>query len=192
MVQAAIPEEASKPLANSALLIIDMINQFDFPGGDALRRQCDDVATAIETLRQRFDEAHRPVIYVNDNFGRWRSNFEKLIERCERAGSDGGALARRMAPRPTDYFVLKPQNSAFYHTPLVLLLASLKARELTLAGIAGDQCVMQTAMDAHLRDYGLQVPADATASITPARNRRALDYLHEVVGVDTTPVASGG
>ncbi|WIG56168.1 MAG: Nicotinamidase [Rhodanobacteraceae bacterium] len=180
--------DADKPLADSAVLIIDVINDFAFPGSDQLLQQMPRVVRAIDALRRRADAAQRPVIHVNDNFGRWRSNFEQVIEYCRREGAPGAAIAGQLKPRGTDYFVLKPGQSGFYQTPLPTLLRHLKVSNLVLAGVAGDQCVLTTAIDAHIRDFGLWVPEDATASITPRRNRRALDHVAEVLGGSITPV----
>ncbi|HET7556730.1 MAG TPA: isochorismatase family cysteine hydrolase [Rhodanobacteraceae bacterium] len=181
MAQTGIPSD-------SALLIVDIINDFAFPGGEQLAQQMGSVLDAIDALRARYDGAQRPVIYVNDNFGRWRSDFDELIAWCSREDAVGAKAAARMKPRDSDYFVLKPAQSGFYQTALSTLLEHLEVRHLALAGLTGDQCVLTTAMDAHLRDYRLWVPADAVASITPQRNQRALDYLSEVVGVRVQPV----
>ena len=180
--------DADKPLADSAVLIIDVINDFAFPGSDQLLEQMPGVVRAIDALRRRADAIQRPIIHVNDNFGRWRSNFEQVIEYCQRADAPGAAIAEQMKPRGTDYFVLKPGQSGFYQTPLPTLLRHLKVSNLVLAGVAGDQCVLTTAIDAYIRDFGLWVPEDATASITPKRNRRALDHIAEVLGGSVTPI----
>ena len=176
------------PLADSAVLIIDVINDFAFPGSDQLLEQMPPVVEAIDALRRRADALQRPVIHVNDNFGRWRSNFDQVIEYCSRRGAPGATIAGRLAPRESDYFVLKPGQSGFFQTPLPALLEHLKVKHLVLAGVAGDQCVLTTAMEAHMRDFKMWVPADATASITPQRNRRALDYVSEVLRGSVAPV----
>ena len=175
--------------SGSALLIIDVINDFAFPGGDQLTQQMGPVVDAIEALRARYDAGQRPVIYVNDNFGRWRSNFDEVIAWCSREGAAGAAVASRLKPRGSDYFVLKPAQSAFYQTALATLLDHLEISHLTLAGLTGDQCVLTTALDAHIRNYPLWVPADAVASITEPRKQRALDHMREVLGVPVSPVS---
>ena len=179
---------ADHPLADSAVLIIDVINDFTFPGSDQLLEQMPPVVKAIEALRRHADALQRPVIHVNDNFGRWRSSFDQVIEYCRRNGAPGASIAMALAPRHSDYFVLKPGQSGFFQTPLPALLDHLEIKNLVLAGVAGDQCVLTTVMDAHMRDFGLWVPADTTASITPQRNRRALDYISEVLGGSVAPV----
>ncbi len=142
---------ADHPLADSAVLIIDVINDFTFPGSDQLLEQMPPVVKAIDALRRHADALQRPVIHVNDNFGRWRSSFDQVIEYCRRKGAPGASIATALAPRHSDYFVLKPGQSGFFQTPLPALLDYLKIKNLVLAGVAGDQCVLTTAMDAHAR-----------------------------------------
>jgi nicotinamidase-related amidase len=178
-------------LVDSAVLIIDVINDFAFPGSDQLLEQMPPVVRAIDALRRRADALQRPVIHVNDNFGRWRSNFDQVIDYCRRNGAPGATVAEQLSPRDSDYFVLKPGQSGFFQTPLPALLDHLKVKRLVVAGVAGDQCVLTTAMDAHMRDFELWVPADTTASITPRRNQRALDYISEVLGGSVAPVLEG-
>jgi nicotinamidase-related amidase len=174
----------------SALLIIDMINTFAFPGGQALARHARAAARHARELRDACARAGMPVIYCNDNFGQWRSDFRAVYERCARPGSRGADIAALLMPRPDDYFVLKPRHSAFFGTPLDLLLRWLRVRRLILAGIAGDGCVLTTANDAHMREFEVAVASDATASQRPASNRRALRHLAEVVGVAVRPARS--
>ena len=178
--------------SGSALLIVDIINDFTFPGGDRLAKQMDSVVDAIHTLRARYQAAQRPVVYVNDNFGRWRSDFDEVIAWCSREDALGAKIAARLKPDGSDYFVLKPAQSGFYQTALATLLEHLEVRHLALAGLTCDQCVLTTALDAHIRDYPLWVPADAVASITPARKQRALDHMREVLGARVSPVRNDG
>jgi len=179
-------------LSGSALLIIDVINDFGFPGGDRLATRLDPLMDAVEALRARYDAERRPVIYVNDNLGRWRSNFDEVIAWCSREGAVGARVAARLKPRGSDYFVLKPEQSGFYQTPLEALLKYLEVSHLALAGLTADQCVLTTAMDAHIREYPMWTPSDAVASITPERKRRALEHMHEVLGVRISPVSDRG
>jgi nicotinamidase-related amidase len=127
-----------------------------------------------------------PVIYVNDNFGRWRSDFRSLLERCLRHPVRGRPLARRLHPRAKDYVVLKTKHSAFYATTLELLLRYLGVSTLVLAGLTGDRCVLFSASDAFMRDFCLWIPADCVASIDPGHNRRALEEMARLFDADLT------
>lgn len=175
--------------APSALVVIDMINALDFAGGAALLRSALPCARRIALLKSRVSALGLPVIYANDNYGQWRSDFRQVVAACAQEGSRGAALARLLQPQPDDYFVLKPQHSAFHGTPLERLLADLGVRRLVLTGIAADSCVLATALAAHMRGYSLYVPTDCVAAESPARKRRSLDLLRVSFQVDTRRAA---
>jgi nicotinamidase-related amidase len=160
-----------------ALLVVDMINTFDFEGGSALAREAQALVPRMLRLRAAFSAAKLPVIHCNDNFGHWRSDFHAVVERCAAPRARGARIARRLHPDPHEYFVLKPKHSAFLATPLDLLLRSLGVRALAITGIASDDCVLATAFDARMRDYEVTVVADASAAQTAARHRRAMTLL---------------
>jgi nicotinamidase-related amidase len=172
-----------------ALLIVDMINDLEFPGGDRLAEQAMPVARTIRELRRRASELGIPTIYVNDNFGRWQSDLRAVLEHCLHDDVRGRPIVELVTPNDDDYFVLKPKHSGFYSTTLDTLLAYLQASTLILTGIAGNSCVLFTANDAFMRDYVLIVPSDCVASIDPADNEYALRQLRDVLHADTTPAA---
>lgn len=173
----------------AALLIIDMISDWQFPDGAALLAQTLPIAPRIAALKARCKAAGRPVIYANDNHGRWRSDFRRVVADSLAIGGDAAAITRQLAPDDDDYFVLKPAQSAFYATPLALLLRHLKCRSLVLTGVAGDQCVLHTAADARLRGHALRVPADCIASLTPERHARSLRHFAEAMAIDVGDAA---
>lgn len=131
-----------------ALLIIDMINAFDFDGADAMLPRALAAARAIASLKKRAREAGVPLVYVNDNFGKWRSDFRSILAHCLREGGRGKSIAEILKPGEDDYFVLKPKHSGFQFTSLDVLLAHLGAETLILTGVAGNSCVLFTAHDA--------------------------------------------
>ena len=168
--------------SRSALLIIDMINAFDFRGAKAMLPKAVRAARAIAALKRRARSARVPVVYVNDNFGRWRSDFHQILEHC--LASPGRQVARLLAPGKDDYFVLKPKHSGFQFTTLDVLLEHLGAEVLILTGVAANFCVLFTAHDAYMRDYRLIVPRDCVASLTPRANRAALTHMADVTKAD--------
>ena len=172
--------------ANTALLLIDVINDFDFPEGDELLRLALPVGKNIAALKKRAQAAGIPAIYVNDNFGRWQSDFKKIIDHCSAEDARGKEFVELLLPDDDDYFVLKPKNSGFYSTTLDLLLTHLTAKNLIVTGIAGNNCVFFTANDAYMRDYKVFVPADCVVSNTEAENAYALKQMETVLKADTT------
>lgn len=169
-----------------ALMIIDMINDLEFEGGDRLEDAAIEAGRRTAALKARCVDAHIPVIYANDNFGRWRSDFRQVVDRVLHDGVRGQPLAELLAPAEDDYFVLKPKHSAFFETTLETLLRYLGVRRLILTGITGDICVKLTANDAYMRDYEMVIPADCTASIDPDENEHALAYCERVLKVELT------
>jgi nicotinamidase-related amidase len=164
-----------------AVLLIDVINDLEFPGGERLFEQTPDLSRALAELSERARRANVPCIYANDNFGRWRSDFNTQIEHCLNDGVRGEALVRALRPRESDYFVLKPKHSAFYQTCLGLLLEHLGVQRLLIGGISTESCVMFTAHDAYLRGFDLTVLQDGCAGIEPDAHKNALAHMQTVL-----------
>ena len=169
----------------SALLIIDMINNLDFPEGESLRRSALPVARQIAKLKARFQRQDLPVIYVNDNFGQWSADWKTIFELCRQPNSRGCEIAEILKPSDRDFFILKPKHSGFHLTALEVLLENLHVKELVLTGMAGNICVLFTAHDAHMRGYRVTVPKDCVASNTKKQNREALSQLAEGLKLKT-------
>lgn len=170
-----------------ALLLIDVINAFDFEGSERLAKDAGEAAPRILALRERAHRAGVPVIYVNDNFGRWRSDFRATVAGCSEPSQPGSAVSRLLTPAGGDYFVLKPRHSGFYCTALELLLEQLAVKKLILVGFATNICVLFTASDAHMRGYEVIVPSDCTASNTPELTQQALDHMRIVSSARILP-----
>jgi nicotinamidase-related amidase len=168
-----------------ALLLIDFINDLEFRGGDRLLPRALAAAKATAVLRKRAKQAGVPVVYCNDNFGKWRSDFRSLLEHCLNDGVRGKSITELLEPDGEDYFVLKPKHSGFHSTTLDVLLAHLGATTLVLTGLAGNNCVMFTAHDAYLRDFDLVVPRDCIASETENDDRYALEHMQKVLKAAT-------
>lgn len=173
--------------ADAALLLIDVINDFEFEGGESLLELALPIARNIANLKRSAAEVGIPTIYVNDNFGKWRSDFKRLVHHCISENVRGKQLVEQLLPSDEDYFVLKPKHSGFYSTSLDLLIAHLGASTLIIAGIAGNNCVLFTASDAYMRDFKLFVPADCVVSETTEQNDDALSQMKTVLKADVTP-----
>ena len=175
------------PAKGTALLLIDVINDLDFPGSADLVAQAEPMALRLSALKKRCAAAGVPAIYVNDNFGRWRSDFRQTVRHCTAAASPGRRVANRLKPTRADYFVLKPKHSGFYDTTLDSLIDTLGIRRVILTGIAGNICVLFTANDAYMRDLKLLAPADCIVSNTARDNQNALRQIDIVLKGNITP-----
>lgn len=174
--------------AGVALLLIDVINDFEFEGGDELLKLAMPVAKNIANLKSRVRQAGIPQIYVNDNFGKWQSDLNKIVSHCLEDGVRGEPFVKLVLPEKDEYFVLKPKHSGFYCTSLELLLEHLGARSLILTGITGNNCVLFTANDAYMRDFKLFVPADCVVSRRPEENENALKQMEKVLKAEIGPM----
>ena len=173
--------------AEAALVLIDVINDLEFPEGDQLLRYARPMAERIAALKRRAKGAGIPTIYVNDNFGRWKSDFNTQIDHCLKDGVRGQPLAELLRPDEDDYFVLKPKHSGFFSTTLDILLDYLQVKSLILTGLSANICVLFTANDAYMRDLKLLVPADCVASNTAQLNDYALEQMRTVLKANVAP-----
>jgi nicotinamidase-related amidase len=158
-----------------ALLLIDVLTTFQFPDGDAILRSALRVRDALVRLKARAREVAVPVLYVNDNFGDWRSEKEVMLGRCLEA--KGSKFVRPLLPDSEDYFVLKPMHSAFYMTPLEVLLQHLQVKTLVLAGLTSTSCITATAHDANMRGFEILIPPDCSCARTAKEHNQALTLL---------------
>lgn len=176
---------AQVPRSPRVLILIDFINPLNFPGAEKLARPALAAARATAKLRDRLDAGKVAVVYANDNYGSWQSDFHSLVAQCGARDDASGEIARLLAPRPQDITLLKPRHSAFYGSALELLLKEMGARELVLAGLATDMCVQMTAADAFLRGFeGVWVPSDCTAAETTKAKSVSLAYMRDVLKCD--------
>jgi nicotinamidase-related amidase len=172
---------ATIPVAGSALLLIDVINDLKFDGSEQLVAQAEPMAVRLAALKRRAGAAGVPCIYINDNFGQWRSDFRQTVAHCTAKASPGRRVSSRLKPTKNDYFVLKPKHSGFFDTTLDTLLETLGIRRVILTGIAGNICVLFTANDAYMRELELFAPGDCIVSNTPADNAFALQQIATVL-----------
>jgi nicotinamidase-related amidase len=180
-----LKEKSEENNSAVALLLIDVINDLDFDRADGLLAAAIPMAKNIAMLKRKAAQLKIPTIYVNDNFGQWKSDFRHTVEHCCAASSRGREISRALRPEVSDYFVLKPKHSGFYATTLDVLLEYLKVDTLIITGVAANICVLFTANDAYMRDYRLCVPGDCVASNTAEETDYSLRQMKNVLKADT-------
>ena len=183
-----------KELAPSriVLLLVDFINPMNFDGAEALDRSAVGAARAAAKLRRQLGREGCQTIYANDNYGVWRSDFSNLWHTCSRSVGPSAAMALALRPRKQDFTILKPRHSAFFSTPLDLVLRQLQCKRIVLTGLTADNCVLFTAMDAYVRGYSLWIPADCTAAQSEAAKDQALAHMARVLKADIHPAGTAG
>ncbi len=163
-----------------ALLLVDLVNDFEHEHGERLLESFRARHSAVVRALGRARLGETPVVYANDNFGVWDGDAPRLVRQA--LEGRGGELVAAIAPQEGDRFVVKPRYSAFDHTPLVLILRELGVERLLLAGASTEGCVAQTAIDARELGFKVSVLAEACATVDERIEGVALDYLEAVVG----------
>lgn len=166
---------------DTALLLIDVINDLNFPGNEELLADIPQLAENILSLKKASATAGLPIIYLNDNFEKWRSDLNDQLKHCLKKDSMGKAMVRKLKPNKSDFFILKPMQSGFFGTPLQIMLHDMGIKKLILTGLATDICVMYTANDAYMRGFKLIVASDATAANTRADKKEALKKMEKLL-----------
>ena len=182
-----MPDSTTQNQSPTALLLIDVINHFEYPDSDKLLAEALPIAPHIADLKRRARAAGLPVIYVNDNFGQWRSDASKVLAYCLRPEAPSTAFVEQLRPDDEDYFILKPMHSGFYQTPLELLLKHLGVATLILSGIATNSCIQYTAHDAKMRNFQIFVPPDCCAARTREEHDQAIRHMQSMASADVTP-----
>jgi nicotinamidase-related amidase len=177
-----LENNSTRHQSSLALILIDVISHFDFPDGDRILKNALPIADRLARLKQRCRRAGIPAIYVNDNFGQWRSDAKSLVRSCLESHCAGRPFVEPLQPDDEDYFVLKPMHSAFFQTPLEILLRHLGATSLILTGLTTNSCIICTAHDAKMRNFGLYVPSDCSAARTRREHEQAIEHLKMMTG----------
>ena len=176
--------------SETILLLVDVINDFAFPEGKQLLRYALPAARKLARFKDALAQRGIPAVYVNDNFGRWRSDFREQVEHCLGRHSQGSEFTRLLIPSEDDYFVLKPKHSGFYSTSLDILLSHVGAKKLIIAGLAADICVLFTANDAYMRGYEVIIPSDCIAAETTAACAGAIRQMKRFCHARVAPASA--
>ncbi len=166
--------------AESALLVIDMLNDFIADEGALVvpgaRRIVPRIAEIITEARRQ----GVPVIYVTDSHRDDDHEFKYWPPHAV-SGTWGAQVVDELAPHPGDYMVPKRRYSAFFGTDLDNYLREMGVRNLYLTGVLTNICVYATALDASMRNYTVKVFRDAVASLSEETDRFIFRQLEEVL-----------
>lgn len=164
-----------------AILIVDAINPLDFPGGRAFATRAVVTARRVARLAERARRAGVPVVFVNDNLGRWRSDIDALIDHVSAPTCAGRLLAEVLRPQPSDFVVLKSTLSGFHQTPLEAMLRQGGVSTVVVTGFVTGNCVLFTAAGAYMRDFRVVVPRDCVADQTRDAQREGLKRMADTM-----------
>lgn len=169
----------------TALVVIDMINTYEHEDAELLLPSVRQALPGVRRLISRARAEGVDVIYVNDNFGRWRSHHDEILG----IALDGphADLVDPVRPDADSLFVVKARHSIFFQTPLEYLLGQLGVDRLVLCGQVTEQCVLYSALDAHIRHVPTVVAPDAVAHIHQDLADAALRMMERNMGTLVAP-----
>jgi nicotinamidase-related amidase len=166
----------------TALLVVDMLNPYEHEEAERLAESVAAALPGVRSLLERAGEEETPVVYVNDNYGDWNSSSEELAK-----GAMAGAhpeLVEPVLPREGQSFVVKARHSTFYETPLEYLLDQMGVGRLVFAGQVTEQCILYSALDAHVRHFDVVIATDAVAAIYEDLGAAALTMMERNMGAE--------
>ncbi|MFE5720626.1 isochorismatase family cysteine hydrolase [Streptomyces erythrochromogenes] len=172
-------------MGRTALIVVDMINTYKHEDADRLVESVRACLPGVCSVLHRARASDSHVIYVNDNFGQWRSHHGEILQ-AAMAGKHSD-LVEPIAPDQESLFVVKARHSVFFETPLAYLLGQLDAERVVLCGQVTEQCVLYSALDAYIRHLDVVVASDAVAHIDPALAEAALRMMERNMSADISP-----
>lgn len=158
----------------TALLVIDMIDEFVRPGWtpywipEATRQ-----APLIREVRDAFHDAGAPVVYLAYDVGLRGLDFPATETKVPiGTGVDAYAgqiltevsIWHELAPGPDDLVVLKHNYSGFHGTPLETVLRSLGASTVVITGTMTNYCCGATAREAFWRGFDVVFASDCNST----------------------------
>ncbi|MDD5667624.1 MAG: cysteine hydrolase [Actinomycetota bacterium] len=166
--------------AESALLVIDMLNDFIEDGGSLVVPGARRIVPRLARILAGAREQGIPVIYITDSH---REHDHEFRYWPAHAVSDtwGGEVIDALKPAPGEYIIPKRRYSAFFGTDLDTYLREMEVRRIYLTGVLTNICVYATALDAAMRNYGVSVFRDAVASLSEETDRFIFQQLEDVV-----------
>lgn len=175
----AIPVAESVRLeaAHTALIVVDMQNDFVKPGGTLVVGDAQATVPALAALIARARAANVPVVYTQDTHTEGDPEWAIWPEHC-RKGTWGWQIVDELAPVAGDLVVEKSRYDGFYGTPLEHFLAHVwKVDSLVVVGTVASICVLHTAGSAGLRWLKVVTPADGISALTEFDQALALRQI---------------
>jgi len=171
-------------MANSALIIIDLIN--DFVTGKFGNPRAQAVVLRTKELLQAARNEGMRIVYVTDahlpgidkEFEVWGAHAEK--------GTKGAEIVPELEPMENEIHLYKRRYSAFYATGLDAILRELDIKEIMLTGVLTNICIQHTAADAFFRGYQVIIPVDCVDALTDEEQEYSLNYIDKMYNADIT------
>jgi ureidoacrylate peracid hydrolase len=179
---------------STAVVVIDMLNEFCKPGGAMVLPGYESLLGPQRRVIEAGRQAGCPILFVADTHRanvRQEREFLKRTPHCLE-GSWGAQVIADLEPRPDDLYVVKRRYSAFFNTDLDLTLRDLRVDTLVVCGVVTNICVRSTVHDAFFLGYLVVVPEDCVAATGPREQASSLYDIATHFGIVSAsePVAA--
>ena len=164
-----------------------MLNSYEHEDADELTKSVEAVVGPLSELIARADRDGTEIIYVNDNYGDWKSSQEDLAGQA--MGGTRRDLVEPLLPPESADFVVKARHTIFYMTPLEYLLGQQEIDRVILTGQVTEQCILYSALDAYVRHFEVSIPRDGVADIHGDLADAALEMMERNMGAEITSCA---
>jgi nicotinamidase/pyrazinamidase len=170
-------------MGKTALLVIDMLNDFLDPGGSLyVGAPAREIIAFVAQKIAEFREPGRVVIFVCDAHALDDPEFGAFPAHAVQ-GSWGAGIIPELTPAPGDHRVDKTRHSAFDHTNLDEILRQEQVTEVHVVGVMTSICVLSTARDLFHRKLPGLVYRQGVADSDPEAHAGALKQMQRVLGV---------
>lgn len=172
-----LSERVDLPAAQSAVIVVDMQNDFVMPEGRLAVPDAPPTVPALAALLARARRAGVHVAYTQDTHTEGDKEWTIWPEHC-RKGTWGWEIIAELAPKPDDLVVQKSRYDAFYDTALDHYLSRVwEVRHLVIVGTIASICVLHTAASAGLRWFHVVTPADGVSALSDFDQALALRQI---------------
>ena len=164
-----------------------MLNSYEHEDADELIASVETVVEPLSELIARAGRDDTEIVYVNDNYGDWKSSRKDLA----RQAMDGARpdLVEPLLPPDSADFVVNARHTIFYMTPLEYLLGQKEIDRVILTGQVTEQCILYSALDAFVRHFEVSIPRDGVAHIHEHLADAALEMMERNMGAELTSCA---
>ncbi|MEB3861424.1 MAG: cysteine hydrolase [Desulfurococcales archaeon] len=178
-----VVDNVSLPARETAVIVVDMQNDFVHPNGALFVPASRDTIAPIARLLEKARSAGARVFYTQDTHYDDDPEYRIWGEHA-RHGTWGWRIVDELAPKEGDIVVMKTRYDGFYGTPLDDLLRIYGIKNLVIVGTVANICVLHTVASAALRWYKVYVPIDGISALTEFDMHAALrqiDFLYKGV-----------
>lgn len=170
----------------TALLIIDMLNEYVDPRGKIFCKEARKIIPNLSTLKQYFCEKKQPVIYVNTSHINDGDPETKKWGCQAMRGTWGAEVIPELAPNDNDIIIYKRTYDGFYNTELEITLRSLNVDRVVVSGIHTHVCVLCTALGAFYRGFDVYALSDCMTTGYAPNHESRLRFFQSHIGTLTT------